>query len=400
MKAKNTKPGFEHTWRWFGPNDRITLSDIRQTGATGIVTALHQIPVGDVWPEAAIAERKKYMESHDLSWSVVESVPVSEAIKTQTDGWKQHIENYQQTLRNLAKQGIKTVCYNFMPILDWSRTELKYQYANGTESLKYDYHWFAAFDLFLLKRKAAPTTYPSTVISHATAYFSSLTTEEKQELQNTILLGLPGSLEAYSLEAFAEALNTYASIDKTKLREHLVDFLKAVVPVAEQVGIKMAIHPDDPPWPLLGLPRIVSTYDDLKFIIEAVDSPANGITLCTGSLGAGYDNDLVKMSKDFASNIHFVHLRNVMRDAAKNFQEQNLFEGDADMVRVIQNLILESRRRMHQGMEEFKIPMRPDHGFQMLEDIGQENYPGYGLYGRMKSLAEIRGLEIGILSQL
>jgi mannonate dehydratase len=396
----DNNPGFEHTWRWFGPNDRITLDQIRQTGATGIVSALHQVPVGQTWTLDAIKERKAMIEKHGLTWSVVESVPVSEAIKKQQGRYQEHIENYKQTLSNLAQCGIKTVCYNFMPVLDWSRTNLALTYPDGSQSLMYEYHIFAAFDLFILKRQNAASDYSQEVINEATQYFATLNEAQKAELQNTILLGLPGSLEAYTLEAFQAALDEYRHINKDKLREHLIHFLKEITPVAEHEGIKLAIHPDDPPWAQLGLPRIVTGYDDLKYILNEVNSPANGITLCTGSLGAGYDNDLVKMANEFAERIHFAHLRNVTRDAGRNFRENNLFEGDVDVLGVASALINESIRRKKQQRNDFKIPVRPDHGFQMLGDIGLDNYPGYGLYGRMKSLAEIRGMELGLLAAM
>lgn len=394
----NNKPGFEQAWRWFGPNDRITLDDIKQTGATGIVNALHQIPVGDVWTIEAINERKTMIENHDLVWSVVESVPVSENIKKQVGNYHDHIENYKQTLRNLSKCGIKTICYNFMPVLDWSRTNLNFVFSDGAESLKYEYHKFAAFDFFILKREEAKNDYSEEVKIKANDYFNSLTDSEVDKLKNTILLGLPGSLQAYTMEEFQEALNSYKNIDKKKLQDHLIYFLQQIVPIAEEEGMKLAIHPDDPPWAQLGLPRIVGSYDDLKMIIESVPSPANGITLCTGSLGVGYNNDLVKMSIDFAEKVHFTHLRNVTRDSDRNFMENNLFDGDINIIEVAKNLIKESIRRKKENRRDFKIPMRPDHGFQMLGDIGQENYPGYGLYGRMKSMAELRGLEIGLLN--
>ncbi|MDA3890352.1 MAG: mannonate dehydratase [Salinivirgaceae bacterium] len=394
------KAGFEQTWRWFGSTDRITLADIKQTGATGIVSALHQIPVGEVWNLDAIQERKTMIEAHGLSWSVVESVPVSEDIKKQIGNYKVHIENYKLTLKNLSACGIKTVCYNFMPVLDWSRTNLNFKYDNNSESLKYEYHKFAAFDLYILKRQKAFSEYSNEIIGQAKVYYESLTKKEREELKNTILLGLPGSLKAYTLEEFQKALDSYKHINKEKLQSHLIHFLNEIVPIAEKENIKLAIHPDDPPWAQLGLPRIVSNYNDLKNIIESVPSPSNGITLCTGSLGAGYDNDLVKMSIDFAPKIHFTHLRNVTRDVDRNFMENNLFDGDINILQVTENLIKESIRRQKEQRSDMQIPMRPDHGFQILGDIGQENYPGYGLYGRMKSLAELRGLERGILDAL
>lgn len=392
------KVGLEYTWRWFGPDDRITLADIGQTGATGIVSALHQIPVGEVWPLKDIIERKNLIESYGLSWCVVESLPVSEDIKKQSGDFFKHIENYKSSLINLSRCGIKTICYNFMPVLDWSRTNLNFPFPDGSFSLKYEYHKFAAFDIFMLKRLGAENEYPAEVVNKATNFFNELNPDGRKKLQSTILLGLPGSLREYTPDELKAALGEYKNIDKAQLKENLKFFLEQIIPVAEAEGVKMAIHPDDPPWPLLGLPRIVCNYADLKEIIESVPSPSNGITLCTGSLGAGYFNDLPEIAEKLADKIHFAHLRNVYRDENLDFLEKNLFEGDVNIVRVVSNLLNESKRRNSLGQNNSLIPIRPDHGSQMLGDIGKENYPGYGLYGRMKSLAEIRGLEAGLLS--
>lgn len=390
---------FFYSWRWFGPADRITLSQVRQAGAAGVVNALHQIPVGDVWSVEAILERKKMIEDAGLTWVVVESLPVSEDIKKKSGNYLQHIENYKTSLRNLAQCGIGTVCYNFMPILDWSRTNLKHYLEDGTYTSGFHLHVFAAFDVFMLRRNNAHADYKPEVIEKAEAYYKMLTDEQKQELQDTILYGLPGSMETYTPEAFKSMLKSYEGIDRKKLKSHLSYFLNQVVPVAEELGIKMAVHPDDPPWNLLGLPRIVSTVSDLKDIVAMVDSPSNGITLCTGSLGIGHFNNLTQITHEMAPYIHFVHLRNVVRDEGLNFQEQSFFEGDVDMVGVVKELLNEGQRRAAKTGEDWILPLRPDHGHQILGDIGQENYPGYSLYGRMKNLAEIKGLIIGLLSK-
>jgi len=391
---------FFYSWRWFGPTDRITLNQIRQTGASGVVNALHQIPVGDVWTKEAILKRKKMIEDAGLTWVVVESLPVSEDIKKKSGNYLQHIENYKHSLRNLSECGIKTVCYNFMPILDWSRTNLKHFFDDGTYTSGFQLHIFAAFDLFILQREGAKNDYPDEVVKKAQEYLYNLPKEKVKELQDTILYGLPGSMETYSPEAFKAMLESYKGIDRQKLKSHLSFFLNQVVPVAEEVGIKMAVHPDDPPWNLLGLPRIVSTCDDLKDIVNMIDSPSNGITLCTGSLGVGHFNDLTKITTELAPYIHFVHLRNVVRDSGLNFQEETFFEGDIDMIGVVKVLVKEMQRRHTLTGEHVQLPVRPDHGHQILDDVGKENYPGYSLYGRMKNLAEIKGLTIGIMNMM
>lgn len=391
---------FEQTWRWFGPNDRITLDQIRQTGVTGIVTALHQIKVGDLWTLEKVEERQKMIEAHGLKWTVVESVPVSEDIKKQTGNYLQHIENYKQTLINLGKCGIKTVCYNFMPILDWSRTNVVNKKDDGSESLKYEYHKFAAFDICILKRPNAENEYPAEVAKQGINWYNNASQPERDSLKAAILMGLPGSLEAYTLEELTAKLKEYAHIDKAKLRQHMDYFLQQVVPAAEQADVKLAVHPDDPPWPLLGLPRIVSSVDDLEHLTSVVPSPYNGITLCTGSLGAGHFNNLSGIAEKLAEKVNFAHLRNVKRNTDLNFEEDNFFDGDVNMVEVTTTLLKEMVKRKNSGDKRWQIPMRPDHGFQMLGDLGLDNYPGYSLYGRMKSLAEFRGLEIGLLTSL
>lgn len=390
----------KHTWRWFGPNDRITFEQIRQAGAKGIVTALHHIPVGNCWTIEEIQKRKKLIEDSELVWSVVESVPVSEDIKKRTGNYKEHIENYKQTIRNLAFCGINTICYNFMPILDWSRTNLTYKFSDGSESLRFDYAFFVAFDIHILKREKASDFYPPEVVKQADDYFASLTIDQKELLKNTILLGLPGSLEAFTLDELKQKLKAYENIDASKLKENLFAFIREIVPVAQEVDVKLAIHPDDPPWSLMGLPRIVSTEQDIEEIINVVDTPSNGFTLCTGSLGAGYFNDLPQIAEKFAHRINFAHLRNVVRDESLNFNESYLFEGDVDMYKVMKSIVLEENRRRVDGKSDWQIPMRPDHGNQMLEDLGKDNYPGYSLYGRMKNLAELKGMELGICRSL
>ena len=387
----------EYTWRWFGPNDRITFDEIKQTGATGIVTALHQIPVGEIWDKKDILERKNLIKSAGFRWSVVESLPVHEDIKRRSGKYKVYIENYKISLKNLAEYGIDTVCYNFMPVLDWSRTNLLYKFEDNTEVTRFEFVKFAAFDLHILQRDDADKSYPEEVLHKANEYFKTLSSTEIQQLNNTVLLGLPGSGEEITLEQLRDKLKTYDKIDSKQLKLNLFDFLEEIVPVAEKVCIRLAIHPDDPPWSLMGLPRVVSTEKDIEEIIKTQDSVSNGFTLCTGSLGAGYFNDITSIANKFAHRINFAHLRNVTRNEDLNFNENYLFDGDIDMVEVMEALIKEMKRRKSENREDWQIPVRPDHGNQMLGDIGKENYPGYGLYGRMKSLAEIRGLEMGVM---
>ncbi len=386
----------EQTWRWYGPNDRITLNDIKQTGATGIVTALHHIPNGDVWTVEEIENRKKEIEAAGLTWSVVESVPVHEDIKKQTGNWEQYVENYCESIRNLGACGIYTICYNFMPVLDWSRTNLENVFNDGSLGLKYDQKVFAAFDIHILKRAGAEQDYSAKIIKEADEYIHNMTPAEIEVLTNNVIKGLPGAEESYTLEQFQNVLDGYKDIDDAKLRKHLLDFLSVIIPEAQKAGVRMAIHPDDPPWGLLGLPRVVSTLEDAKILTQHIDSISNGVTLCTGSWGAGYFNDLSQMAKELAHRINFAHLRNVKRDTDYNFNEDYLFEGDVDIYEVLKTIVTEEERRKSEGRADSSIPVRPDHGNQMLGDIGQDNNPGYSLYGRMKGLAEIRGLELGI----
>jgi mannonate dehydratase len=390
----------EQTWRWFGPEDRITLGEIKQTGATGIVTALHHIPIGEIWTVDEIMLRKKQIEDSGLVWSVAESVPVHEDIKKQEKGFQKYIENYKQTIHNLGLCGIRTVCYNFMPVLDWSRTNLASKYSDGSEVTRFDHVLFITFDIHILKRKNAEDSYPSEAVEQAREIFRLLNDEQITTLEKTILLGLPGSGESFTLEQLRQKIKEYEHIDAARLRKHLLYFIREIVPVAELSGVRMAIHPDDPPWSLMGLPRIVSTAQDLEDIINTVDTPTNGIAFCTGSIGAGYFNDVGSMAEKFAYRINYAHLRNVSRDEKNNFSEDYFFKGDVDMYRVMKALIMEEERRIDDGRTDFRIPVRPDHGNQMLGDIGKKNYPGYSLYGRMKNLAEIRGLEIGVRMSL
>jgi len=391
----------EKTWRWFGPNDPIKLREIKQTGATGIVTALHHIPIGSIWTIDEINKRKALIEAEGLNWSVVESLPVHEDIKKRKGSYKQYIDNYKVSLTHLGQSGIDTVCYNFMPVLDWSRTNLKVTFKDGSVTSKFEAGVFAAFDLFVLRRSNAEKDYPQHIIEEARSFYDGLNESEKDDLVNTILLGFPGSLEAYSLDEFKAAINEYQSIGEDQVIENLQLFIEDIIPAAEESGILMAIHPDDPPWSLLGLPRIVTNEYNIEKILSASESVSNGLTLCTGSLGAGIHNDLGSITRKFIKRINFIHLRNLTRNEDGDFMEDHHLDGEIDLYDVMKTLLLEQKRRTDNNERNNRMPMRPDHGHLTDADANREGiYPGYSLFGRMRGLAELRGLELGIIRSL
>lgn len=382
------------TWRWFGPDDSVSLSNIKQAGATGVVSALNQIPTGEAWPLDAILERKAIIEASDLTWDVVESVPLHNDIKLRTGDFARHIENYKTSIRNLAKAGgITSICYNFMPVVDWTRTNLLYALPNHAKALRFEMSDFAAYDVYILERENAANDYDATLLAKAKSRIDNMSSEEKSLLENNIIAGLPGGEGSYSRESIREAIGEFIRLGNEGMRRNLILFLEAIIPVAEEVGINMCIHPDDPPFSLFGLPRVVSTADDVRQLFTAVDSQANGLTLCAGSFGARCDNNLVEMANEFGPKIHFVHLRNVKREADGSFYEAEHLDGDNDMIGLISALLNEQKRRKAEGRKDDLIAMRPDHGHLMSDELELQGInPGYSFAGRMKGLAELRGV--------
>jgi mannonate dehydratase len=398
-------PDLRQTWRWFGPKDLCSIDDITQVGAEGVVSALHHIPNGVVWTPEEIAKRHQEIQTRrdgtpsGLTWDVVESLPVSEDVKKQKNAWREHIENYKISMKHLADSGIEVICYNFMPVLDWTRTDLRWSVPNGGSCMRFDINDFAAFDIHVLQRQGAAADYTNAIADEAERRFAGMDDADRKQLARNVTMGLPGSTESMSLEDVQAHLDEYGAITRERLRANFVDFLDAVVPTAEDLGLRLCCHPDDPPFALLGLPRVMSTAEDYAHILDAVDSPANGMTFCTGSLGARPDNDLPAMFERFADKVHFLHLRNVKRDSDAvmgSFYEAEHLAGDTDMVAVIAAVVREERRRKAAGRKDHLIPMRPDHGQDILDDLGRRSQPGYPTIGRMKGLAELRGVMVAL----
>lgn len=390
------------TWRWFGPADLASIDDVLQVGAEGVVSALHHIPTGAVWTREEIAARQQLIRRRadgspsGLEWEVVESLPVSEDIKKQKGAWREHVANYRRSLHHLADAGIEVICYNLMPVLDWTRTALRWRVPNGATTMRFDINDFAAFDIHILKRPGASADFSDAVVEQAGRRFAAMDGDTQRQLARSVTMGLPGSTESMSLDDMRAHLAEYAGISSDRLRRHFIDFLSEIVPLAEQLGLRLCCHPDDPPFSLLGLPRIMSTGDDFAAVLDAVDSPANGMTLCSGSLGVRPDNDLPALMERFAEKVHFIHLRNVKRDdpaaASGSFYEAGHLAGDTDMVALVAAILREEARRKRAGREDHQIPMRPDHGQDILDDLGRSSQPGYPTIGRMKGLAELRGV--------
>jgi len=387
----------KESFRWYGPKDPVPLSAIRQAGATTIVSALHDVPNGEVWSIDAIKSHQKLIANAGLKWGVVESVPIHEEIKQRTGNFKVYIENYKATLENLAHCEILTVCYNFMPVLDWTRTHLYKPLEDGSTALSYEIDALRAFDLFVVKRAKAAQDYTEQEIQDAKAYFEALTPLQIESLTKSIIAGLPGAEEGYTMQQFNEQIEAYANLNEETLRSHLIQFLAALMPTAEAFGVNMCIHPDDPPHSLFGIPRVVSTASDIEALFSAVPSLNNGLTFCTGSFGVRPDNDLLEMFTQHAERIHFLHFRSTKRDDKGNFYEANHLEGDVDMFAMVKAALSEERRRKEAGRSDWEIPMRPDHGHQMLDDLEKHTNPGYSAIGRLKGLAELRGLAMGII---
>jgi mannonate dehydratase len=386
----------KETWRWFGPQDPVTLDHVKQAGATGVVSALHHLYRGEAWPVDEVLQRKAQIEAAGLVWSVVESIPIHNSIKLLTGPFRQFTDAWKDSLAAVARAGVTIVCYNFMPVVDWTRTDLRWRLPTTGLALRFDVVDFAAYDLFVLQRAGAEDDYSAERFAAARARYESMSDVRRNELERTIIAGLPGAEASYNRATFQSLLEEYAGATEDDLREHLIAFLREVVPVAEELGIRLAIHPDDPPWPLFGLPRVVSTAGDARSILSGVDAVSNGLTFCVGSYGARADNDLLAMVKEFASRIHFVHLRQVMREPDGSFHEAEHLRGSSDMVGVICALLREEARRKHQNGSDHEIPMRPDHGHLLADDISRQVNPGYSLVGRLKGLAELRGVMHGL----